>query len=165
MALLTKRGRETRPALRRGERAPLTFRDEMNRLFDDFFYGMEAPVLPEARAALTREFVPSVDVSETDGQVKVSAELPGMSEKDVNVELDEDMVTISGEKKTEEEDEEGGRYWRESSYGSFVREVPLPSAVDMDKAEAKFKNGVLNVIMPKAEEEKEKRKKIEVSSE
>jgi HSP20 family protein len=75
------------------------------------------------------------------------------------------MVTISGEKKSEEEDEEGGRYWRESSYGKFVRQVPLPASIDLDKSKASFKNGVLNVTMPKAEEEKEKRRKIEVSSE
>lgn len=164
MALLTKRGRERQPATRREERAPLTLRDEMNRLFDDFFYGLESPFLPESAGGAS-EFVPSVNVSETDGEVKVSAELPGMTEKDVDVELDEDMVTISGEKKSEEEDEEGGRYWRESSYGKFVRQVPLPASIDLDKSKASFKNGVLNVTMPKAEEEKEKRRKIEVSSE
>ena len=106
-----------------------------------------------------------VDVSETDGQIKVSAELPGMSEKDIKVELDEDTVTISGEKKEDEEKETGGRYWRESSYGSFRRDVPLPSGVDTDNAKASFKNGKLHVTIPKSEDAKEKRKSVEVRPE
>ena len=169
MALITRRGksrgRGAYPATREVEPGALGLRDEMNRLFDDFFYGFGSPFMPVANTAAMREFIPSVDVSDTDGEVKVSAELPGMSEKDVSVELDEDMLTISGEKKQEEEDEEGGRYWRESSYGSFVREVPLPSSIDVEKANAKFKNGRLNVTLPKSGEEKAKRKKIDVSSE
>lgn len=161
MALLTKRNRSTLPEAR--TREPVTLRDEMNRLFDDFFYGMGTPFAPMARTSLT-EFVPTVDVSDADSQVKISAELPGMSENDINVEIDDDSVTISGEKKEEEESKEGGRYWRESSYGSFSREVMLPSAVDIDKAQAQFKNGRLTVTLPKSEEEKNKRRKIEVQS-
>jgi HSP20 family protein len=141
----------------------LTLRDEMNRLFDDFFYGFGRPLFPLTRSRATREFVPSVDLSETDGNVNVSIELPGMTENDIDVELDEEMLTISGEKKYDEEEEKGGRYWRESSYGSFVREIPLPAAVDIEKARASFKNGRLRVDLPKAAKETARRRKINVS--
>ena len=165
MALLTKRERNRYPATREPDSRMLSLRDEMDRLFDDFFTGFGGSLWPATRSTAVREFMPSVDVSETDGQVQVSAELPGMTEKDINVELDEDMVTISGEKKEEEEDEKGGRYWRESSYGSFRRDVALPTGVDADNAKATFKNGKLRVTIPKSEEAKEKRKSVEVSSE
>ena len=160
MALLTRRRRGQGPAARREGPRPLALRDEIDRLFDDFFSGW-----PTARGlSATGEFIPSVDMSETDNEVKITAELPGMTEDDVDVELDEDMLTIRGEKKQEEEEEGGGRYWCESSYGKFVREVPLPSAVDPDKADASFKNGQLKVTVPKRAEEQSKRRKIEVKS-
>jgi len=165
MALLTKRERNRYPATREPGGGMLSLRDEMDRLFDDFFTGFGGPLWPATRATAVREFMPSVDVGETDGQVKVSAELPGMTEKDVHVELDEDLVTISGEKKEEEEEEKGGRYWRESSYGSFRRDIPLPTGVDTDNAKASFKNGKLDVTIPKSEESKQKRKTVDVSSE
>lgn len=142
----------------------LTLRDEMDRLFDVFFTGFGGPLWPATRSTAVREFMPSVDVSETDGQVKVSAELPGMTEQDINVEIDEDRVTISGEKKAEDEEEKGGRYWRESSYGRFRRDVPLPAGVDSDNAKASFKNGKLHVTIPKSEQAKQKRKSVEIHS-
>ena len=159
MALLTRRRHGQEPERATGA-GPLALRDEIDRLFDDFMGGWPL----SSRLAPTREFIPSIDMSDTDGEVKVSAELPGMSEDDVDVELDEDTLTIRGEKKQEEEEEKEGRYWRESSCGEFVREVPLPSAVDTDKAEASFKNGKLTVKLPKREEEKSKRRKIDVKS-
>ena len=164
MALLTKRERDRYPTTRQPDSRMLSLRDQMDRLFDDFFTGFGSPFVPSTQTVVEREFMPSVDVSETDGQVKVSAELPGMTEQDMNVELDEDMVTISGEKKHEEEEEKGGRYWRESSYGSFRRDVPLPAAVDTDQAKASFKNGKLEVMIPKSEQAKQKRKSIEIAS-
>jgi HSP20 family protein len=163
MALLSKKERKY-PLERGAESGMLSLRDDMNRLFDDFFQGFGRPFWPTARAGMMREFIPSVDVSETDGEVKVTAELAGMSEEDINVELDEESLTISGEKKQEEEEEKGGRYWRESSYGSFRRDVPLPCPIRTDDAKASFKNGKLQVTMPKSEEAKKKRRSIEVSS-
>lgn len=165
MALLTKREPNRYPATREPESRMLSLRDEMDRLFDDLFTGLGRPLWPATRTPAMVEFMPTVDVSETDGQIKVSAELPGMTEKDIKVELDEDTVTISGEKKQEEEEEKGGRYWRESSYGSFRRDVPIPSGVDMDNAKASFKNGKLHVTIPKSEDAKEKRKSVEVRPE
>ena len=165
MALLTKRERNRYPATREPESRMMSLRDEMDRLFDDFLTGFGTPVGAAAHPLAAREFMPQVDVSETDGQVKVSAELPGMTEQDINVELDEDMLTISGEKKEEEEKEKGGRYWRETAYGHFSRDVPLPTGVDTDNAKASFKNGKLRVIVPKSEQAKQKRKPLEISPE
>jgi HSP20 family protein len=166
MALLTKRERNRYPVTRDPVSGMLSLQDEMNRLYEDFFSGLESPFRAATRPAAVREFMPSVDVSDTDGQVKVSAELPGMTEKDINVEIEGDMITISGEKKEEEEKEEkGGRYWKESSYGCFRRDIPLPTGVDTEKAKASFKNGKLRVTIPKAEDAKDKRKSLAISSE
>ncbi|MFW6367435.1 MAG: Hsp20/alpha crystallin family protein [bacterium] len=150
---------------RRGEQSPLSLREEMNRLFDDFLAGWDRPLAASVPAELEREFIPSVDVNDQDGELKITAELPGMTEDDVNVEVDDDVVTISGEKKKEEEDEEGGRYWRESAYGSFVRQIPLPADADVDNVDAQLKNGRLTVKVPKTGEEKSRARRIDVKGE
>lgn len=165
MTQITKAGRGRVPATREEESALLSFQNEVNRLFDDFLADFGRPFWPMSRAAAAREFMPRVDVSETDGEVRVSAELPGMTEKDIAVELDDGTVTISGEKKDEEEEEQGGRYLRECSYGRFRRQLPLPGGVDRDKAKASFKNGKLRVTIPKSDEAKAKRRSIQISSE
>jgi HSP20 family protein len=167
MALMTQR-RRNRPARtgrrNREELSPLSLRNEIDRLFDDFFTGLDHPIATPGMRDMLEEFVPSVDMTDKDGEVEVTAELPGMTEDDVTVELNEDVLTLSGEKKEENEDEEEGRRYRESSYGSFVREIPLPSAVDGSKTEARFKNGVLRITLPKMEKEEDSRKKIEIKS-
>jgi len=158
------RGRDNMP-VRRGEVDP--FRDlqqEMNRLFDDFFRGFPlAPRWGEGETALAA-FSPRVDVSETDKDVTISAELPGLNEKNVTVELDDSAVTIRGEKKEETEDKGKNWYRREQSYGSFHRVVPLPAAVDGEKAKATFKKGVLEITVPKRGEEQTARKAITIES-
>ncbi len=126
----------------------LAFQQQINQLFDDFFrgWGLEPFGLTRAEEL----FSPSLDVVETDKEIKVSVELPGMDEKDIDVQVFRDMLTISGEKRQEQE-ERGQNYWRmERSYGSFRRTVPLPGEVDVDKAEAVFRKGVLTVTLPKA---------------
>lgn len=132
-------------------------RQEMNRLFDDF------PLAPQGggREFSLAGFSPRVDVSETEKEIKVSAELPGMDEKDIAVEMDEAGLTLRGEKK-----EEKGRNWycREQSYGSFQRNIPLPAGVETEKIKATFKKGVLTILVPKKEEEQAKRKAIKVES-
>lgn len=163
MALLRRRERTRYPAVRGEEPSMLSLRDQMFRLFDDFLYGLETPRQPALWSAETGEFIPNVDVTETDGELKISAELPGMTEKDVSVELDEETATISGEKKREEEEEKGGRYWRETSYGSFRRDIPLPVKVETDKASATFQNGTLRITVPKSGEAKAKRRSIEIT--
>ena len=169
------RGRENVP-VRRGEYDPFRdFQREMNRLFDDFFTDFPlalhqgkhgAGLAPRwgERDLPSVAFNPRVDVSETDKEVKVSAELPGMDEKDITVEMDDAAITVRGEKKEEKEDK--GKNWcrREQSYGSFHRVIPLPASVQGEKAKARFKKGVLTITVPKREEEQPKRKAITIES-
>jgi|PlaIllAssembly_1097288.scaffolds.fasta_scaffold04134_3 HSP20 family protein len=133
----------------------LSFQKEMDRLFRDFF-----EVEPFGQRLLST--FPEIDVKETEKEMRVSAELPGMEEKDVEVLLDSDSLTIRGEKKHEEE-EKGESYYRsERRYGSFCRVIPLTSEVESDKVEAKFKNGVLTVTIPKTEKARADVKKITI---
>jgi len=158
------RGRERMP-VRRGEVEPFhDFQRQMNRLFDDFF--TDFPLAPRwgERDLATAGFSPRVDVSETDKEVKLSAELPGMDEKDITVEMDDAAVTIRGERKEEREDKGKNWYTREQSYGAFHRIVPLPASVDGEKANAKFKKGVLTITIPKREAAQAKRKAITIET-
>ena len=159
------RGRDNVP-VRRNEYDPFRdFQREMNRLFDDFF-GDFAPVARWGERDLaTVAFSPRVDVSETDKEVKISAELPGLEEKDITVEMDNTAITIRGEKKEETEDKGKSWYRREQSYGAFHRVIPLPVSVDGAKAKGRFKKGVLTITLPKTEEEKAKRKAITIECE
>jgi HSP20 family protein len=138
----------------------------MNRLFDDFFsdFGLVPHWGQREAETASAVFRPSVDVSETDKDVTISAELPGMDQKDVTVELDEGSITIRGEKKQEQEDKGKDWYRREMSYGSFNRVVPLPVTVDAEKAKARFKKGVLTVTVPKRPEEQSGRKAVAIET-
>ena len=152
--------------VRREESDPLRdFQREMNRLFGEFFGDFPLAERSRESAWETSAFMPRVDVSETDLEVKVTAELPGMDEKDISVELQENVLILRGEKKSEQE--EKGKNWfrREQSYGSFHRAIELPAGVDAGKASAQFKKGVLTFKAPKLEEEKEKRKAIPIETE
>lgn len=137
---------------------------EMNRLFDNFFGGLS----PSSWAPLGRggaeSFTPHIDVSETDKEIKVSAELPGMDENDIDVSLTKDTLTIRGEKKEEREDKGKDYYRMERSYGSFSRNIPLPVEVNTDKVEATFKKGILYVTLPKTMSAIEKTKKVPIKS-
>jgi HSP20 family protein len=132
---------------------------EINRMFDDFFTDFKpARWFSESQ----NEFVPKIDLKETDDDIKVMAELPGMEVTDVDISVSEDILTLRGEKKVEKEEKEGGYYKRECSYGSFHRDIPLPAEIEQDKIEAEFKKGVLNIRLPKKPEAKRKSKKIEI---
>ena len=138
-------------------------RSETNRLFDDFWSGLGAFPAPFSPAE-ARAFEPSVDVKETDTAVLVTAELPGLEEKDFELSLDRDTLTLRGEKREEREEKRHGWWHHERRYGSFVRRVPLPSEVEADKAEARFKNGVLEVALPKTEEARRRTVEIPVKA-
>ena len=133
--------------------------DEMRRMMEDFWM---APLADFGR--WSENFIPSVDVKEENDQVVVSAELPWMNQEDIDVEVTQDSVRIAGEKKQEEKKEEKGYYRRETSYGAFERVIDLPAAVDEDRAEAEFSKGVLTITLPKSEQARSKRKKVEVKS-
>jgi HSP20 family protein len=136
----------------------LNIRDEVNRLFDNFFTG-----LPERRRGLLEgEWAPSVDIAETDNEVVVTAELPGVKQDDVDITITDDVLTLKGEKKEEKEVKEKNYHRIERSYGSFQRSVSLPAGVQADKAKATYKDGVLHITVPKTEEAKPKQIKINV---
>jgi HSP20 family protein len=155
--LLTKFRERNDVPVRRAEWAPVNgFQSEMNRLFDDFF--SDFSLAPRWGAPLRQmgAFSPGVGLSETDDEVIVTAELPGMDKGGVTVEMDGSTLVISGEKKDEREEKKRNWHYCEQSYGSFRREIPLPAAVMDDKAKASFKKGVLTVTIPKKEEAKKK---------
>lgn len=132
--------------VRRGEEDPFAaMQREMNRAFENFFQGEEGGLSTQL-AGVT----PKLDVSETDTEVHISAELPGMKEEDIDVELAGDTLRISGEKRDEREEKQHNFHRVERSFGRFERVVPLPADVDRDKVAATFKNGVLTITAPKA---------------
>ena len=148
-------------AVRRGDDSFLALPDEINRMFEDFWRGFDVEPWGRWEGSL-RGFTPSVDVEETDTELRVTAELPGLEEKDFELELHEGVLTIHGEKREEREDRKRG--WTECSYGSFHREVPLPCEVDADKAEAEYKKGILKVRLPKPPEVQTRARRIDVKT-
>jgi HSP20 family protein len=143
-------------------RDPFTaFRQQVDRLFDDAFRPLEARSFGEAAAGAVW---PNLDVDETDKAYVVTAELPGLEQKDVELTLRDNALILSGEKRQEHREENGGRTYAERSYGRFQRAIPLDSEVDADKVEARFKNGVLTVNLPKNAKAQDKTRRIEIRS-
>jgi len=120
-----------------------TMREQMDELLEKFMGDVSLGVGREA-------FSPKVDIAENGKEVKVTAELPGMEEKDLEVTVSEGVLSIRGEKKQEKEEKGEEMYRFERSYGSFRRDLPLPCKVEVDKASARFAKGVLTVVLPKA---------------
>lgn len=135
-------------------------RRDLDRAFDDVFKGFGSGVAPVAITA------PRMDVKETDAGIEITAELPGVDEKDIEVELADDIVTIRGEKKVEKEegDKEKGYHLTERAYGSFARSVQLPYGAEGDKVTADFSKGVLKVVVPRPAEVEAKTKKIAIKA-
>ncbi len=106
--------------------------------------------------------IPSINIHETENELVIEAHLAGIEEKDLNVEVEDDMVTISGERKEEEVEKEKNYFRKEINYGSFVRQIPIGIHFKTDEAEANLKDGVLKIILPKTEPTKPKVKKIAV---
>jgi HSP20 family protein len=135
---------------------------QMNRMFDDFFGGFDFLPSKIMEESLSR-FAPNIDVKETPKEIKVIAELPGMDEKDISLSLEDDFLLIKGVRQEEKKEDNEEYFYREMSYGSFRRMIPLATKVDADKVEAKFQKGVLTVTLPKLPgAESEKAKKIEI---
>lgn len=160
--------RDLIPWGRSNDRAPVPYREddrspflslhrEMNRVFDDFFrdLDMRLPLMGG-----TNGNWPHIEVSETDKQVSVTAELPGLEEKDVELLLQDGMLTLRGEKRSETDDKD--RQFSERYWGRFERRIPLGVEVQADKAEARFKNGVLTVTLPKNPEAEPKATRIAI---
>ena len=136
-----------------------SLRESMDKLFEEFFTRrpdrIRAPVV----------WQPAIEAYETDGDVVVRAELPGIDPKQVEISVTEDTLTLKGEAKSEQEEKKRNYYRRELRYGSFVRSIALPSGVQGDKASASYKNGILEIRVPKSERAKPKAVKVEVAGE
>ena len=140
-----------------------TFRslhDEMNRLFDQFGRGLPANWSGTGDGMMA----PTIDVSETDAEMSVTAELPGVTEDDMQLSLEDNVLTIKGEKRAEKKEEDKDKKYRlvERSYGSFLRTIPLPFKADPDSVKADFDNGVLKVTIPKPPEAEQKSNRIPI---
>jgi HSP20 family protein len=136
---------------------------EMEKQFEDFFrrpFSLMPSWWPRLKLAEREEVAPSMDIFTEGDDVVVKTELPGMKKEDIDVSLTKDTITISGEKKKEEKIEKKDYYSLERSYGSFKRLFSLPAEVQTEKASAKFKDGVLEIRIPKTEEAKKKEKKV-----
>ena len=149
-----------------------SLRREVDRLFEDFgrdvwrfpFSRSVFDVEPFWRRELTWRPAPAVDLVEKNDAYEVTAELPGMEDKDIEVKLAGGLLTIKGEKEEEKEEKNKDYYLRERHFGSFERQFAVPEDVDADKVEASFKKGVLTVMLPKKPEAIKPEKKIEVKS-
>jgi HSP20 family protein len=150
-----------------------SLREEVDRIFDEFTRGFGR--WPFGRRIFDVEpllryetsfgvSAPVVDVVEKEKEYQISAELPGLDEKDVEVSVSDDMLTIKGEKKEEKEEKAKNYYLSERRYGAFQRSFQLPSGVDAEKIEASFQKGVLTVTLPKTPEAQKKEKKIAIKA-
>jgi HSP20 family protein len=138
-----------------------TIQNEMNRLFNTLFESPSHPGNGGAGAPL-RRWIPAMDLVETEDDFVLRADLPGLSEEDVNIELEDNILTISGERKAEHEERKEGYYRVERSSGSFSRSLTLPEGVDPDAVKASFDRGVLEVRVPKPEAKKPRKVAISV---
>ncbi len=149
-----------------------SLRREVNQLFEDFdrgswmspFSGSIFEIEPFWRREVAWGTAPSVDIVEKDNAYEVTAELPGMDEKNVEVKLANGGLTIKGEKREEKEEKKKDYYLHERHFGSFERCFAVPEGVETDKVEASFKKGVLTVTLPKKPEAQKREKKIEIKA-
>ena len=139
-------------------RSMMSFRDEMDRLLDDF-YGRLAP----SGESYEGDWLPAMDVKETDNEIVASIELPGLSKDDIKVSVKNDVLSVCGEKKQEKTVDKENIHRVERKYGYFKRSIVLPVEVDSGKVKASFKDGVLKVTLPRVESKKPKEIPIQVS--
>ncbi|MFL5822261.1 MAG: Hsp20/alpha crystallin family protein [Solirubrobacteraceae bacterium] len=129
-----------------------TIQTEMNRLFNTFFEPSQGS--NGTGSGTLRRWVPAMDLVETEDHFVLRADLPGLTESDVNIELEDNVLTVSGERKAEHEERKEGYYRVERASGAFSRSLTLPEGVDADRVQASFENGVLEVTIPKPEQRK-----------
>jgi HSP20 family protein len=133
----------------------ITLREKMNRLFEDAFTGRG-----DDKEIPASSWAPSVDIYETENELVLTAEVPGIDEKDVEIKIEDNTLTLKGERKFEKETKEENFHRIERSYGSFYRAFTLPNSIDADKIQAEHENGVLKISMPKRQELKPRTIKI-----
>jgi HSP20 family protein len=156
-------GRSDTPSVaRETEQSPfLALHREVNRLFDDVFRGFDLPTSLAGAGTWTTGW-PNVEIAETDKEIRVSAEIPGLEEKDVEILLQDGVLTLRGEKHTETKDKD--RRFSECFHGHFERRIPVGTEVEEDKAQAAFKNGLLLVTLPKTERAQVQPKRIAINA-
>jgi HSP20 family protein len=143
----------------RDEHPIVSLHREVNRLFDDVFRGFGAPAFGSIERS---QSWPHVELGETADEIRVTAELPSLDEKDVDISLEDGALTLRGEKRAEVDDKDRG--YSERSYGRFERRIGLPKGIDRDHASATFTNGVLTVTLPKTEAANENVRRIPVNA-
>jgi HSP20 family protein len=167
------RGEERRPA-RVEAASPFQmlerFAEEMDRVFDDFGFGRSwltprfgRSWLRELRTGRAAAWMPDIEMFSRNNELVIRADLPGLTRDDIKVDVTEDCLTIQGERKREHEEEQGGVYRCERSYGSFYRELPLPEGAITEQAKAAFKDGVLEVTMPAPPEHVRRGRRLEIT--
>ncbi|PWJ84099.1 HSP20 family protein [Pseudaminobacter salicylatoxidans] len=137
----------------------LSLQQGMNRLFDEVFHGSRLPLMERDEGMI----VPQINVSETENEVHITAELPGVAEKDVEVMLDGDVLTIRGEKKMEKKEDRENYHFVERSFGQFQRSIRVPHSINPEQVHAHVVDGVLSITLPK-NAAKEKTRHIKVGS-
>jgi HSP20 family protein len=125
-----------------------SFRSEMDRLFDDFGFGRSFSIPRFGRFRSGFDWSPQTEVFEQNDQLVVRADLPGLTKDDITVDIQDDQITIRGERKSEHKEKNEGSFRSERSYGTFYRSIPLPQGVDAGKAKANFNSGVLEITVP-----------------
>ncbi|KAA1183559.1 Hsp20/alpha crystallin family protein [Rhizobium tropici] len=156
-------GNQVPSFLRDDDRDPfLSLHREVNRLFDDVFRGFGSGLPSFGKGSTFGADWPSVEISDTDKEIKVTAEVPGLEGKDIEVLLNDGVLTLKGEKRSETEDKD--RQFSERYYGRFERRIPLGVEVKDDQVDATFKNGVLTVTLPKSEKAQSQVKRIAINS-
>jgi HSP20 family protein len=157
------RGRDVTSRRLGAEHPLMTFQRDLDRMFQDLWQNFDRPVFGRFEGE-RNVIIPKLDLHETENEIVVTAELPGMEEKDVEVVLGDNVLTIKGEKKVEheEKEKEKGYVYSERSFGSFERRIPIDTEIVSDKVDAAFKDGVLTVTLPKTPEARKHFKRIPV---
>lgn len=155
--------RSAAPASSSGIEHPFfSLRRDVDRLFDDMFKGFDMGFSNGATSSAFSSGWPSVEVSDEDNVVRVTAELPGLQENDIELLLEDDVLTLRGEKRAEKQDT--AKQFSERFYGRFERRIRLGYEIDQDKVEADFKNGVLDIVLPKDPSAQSRVKRISLRS-
>lgn len=163
-ALVPWRDKSQTPAPREEYPDPfLTFRREVDRMFDDFFSGFGRRPVGAPFGSLSTP-TPSMDLTENEKEIVVTAEMPGLDDKDFEVTVSGDLLTLRGEKKAEHEQRNGDSYYMERRFGSFSRSVRLPFEVQDEKVDARYDKGVLTIRVPKPADMQRPARRIEVRS-
>ena len=134
----------------------VTLREKMNRMFEDIFSQRSG----EGKEMVTCSWAPAVDIFETEKELVLSAEIPGIDEKDIEIKVEDNTLSLKGERKFEKETKEENYHRLERSYGSFFRAFTLPNSIDPERIQAAHENGVLKITMPKREERQPRKVKI-----